>query len=220
MSKIKIIAGSLLLATVLFAETKVVSLSTGWNLVGNLDMNITELRTATSNTVTDVAAPGFSFKKAFVAAFGEYDGTYQTFQKFEGGKGYWVKMSESKDVTYTVPTYSESKTMSLNNGWNLVSGFNDMNITELRTAANDSITDVAAPGFSFKKAFVSAFGEYDGTYQTFQKFEESKGYWIKIDSTSESVTFSSTTIEQPPETPSLDDNTTSGLSTPPSVPGV
>ena len=132
MSKIKIIAGSLLLATVLFAETKVVSLSTGWNLVGNLDMNI----------------------------------------------------------------------------------------TELRTAANDSITDVAAPGFSFKKAFVSAFGEYDGTYQTFQKFEESKGYWIKIDSTSESVTFSSTTIEQPPETPSLDDNTTSGLSTPPSVPGV
>ena len=214
----KKITASLILLSSLCLNAQDITLSSGWNLIGITDKltDGTHVKMADAiNNVDDIEYIIGQNDGMFKASYLSYD-SYSS-KQFEASRGYWVKLKDG--VTSSAMSF-EGVAVSFNpdivsEGWTLV-GF------ESTVLMKDKVSSLnTTNGFNIEYIIGKDDGMFKASYLSYdsyasKQFVEGKGYWLKVSSIDEV----NSTIEQPPETPSLDDNETSALSTPPSVPGV
>ena len=158
--------------------------------------------------------------------YGVVDGSYKSFQTAKSinslksivvDDGYIVKVDSTFDSSIFSTTSSLTKECEviLEDGLN-ISSLPILDLTTKPTEINGASVQII-------------YGIVSGSYKSYNptktinslKATVEGGYYIiKVSGNSDTPCESNTTIEQPPETPSLDDNETEALSTPPSVPTV
>ena len=95
-----------------------------------------------------------------------FDGTYTEEQWLTPGVGYWLHFPE--DVTYTISgTASLTKTLHLNDGWNLIGGWGNLTIGTIEI---HDPSQIIVPG--------SLYG-FDGVYTSESQLDPGYGYWIR-----------------------------------------
>ena len=206
---VKLIGGMLILASSLHAMT----LSGGTNIVK-----------ATSDITLSSSSLGGNILKIYgVNSAGGYIGYDPSVASFlnsltsiESGKNYIVILNDDVDTT------------DFSNGSNitescveLISGTNIIQLPVLSLSSSLNGADI------LKIYGVNSAGGYIGYDPSVASFlnsltasEDGKSYIVITSSTSTGTCDTNTTIEQPPETPSLDDYETTELSAPPSVPSI
>jgi predicted small secreted protein len=131
------------------SQTIAMSLQEDWNLIG---LPVTP----------DDAHYQTLFPNALQAPF-LFNGNYQLAEQIEPGKGYWLNNTTGETVNIT-GVEVENLTLSLQKGWNLISGgFCDVSVNSIEDP--DSI--IRPPVF-----------EFDGTYQIATTISPGKGYWV------------------------------------------
>jgi len=124
----------------------------GWNLIG-LPLEVE------NSSYLDL------FPSAVQGSLYGFNGTYTPESDLTLGAGYWLRFSDSGNTTITGSTIS-SLTVSLSQGWNLISG-----ISEVVDVA--SISDpggIVVPG--------SLYG-FTGTYSPSSELTPGQGYWLR-----------------------------------------
>jgi ligand-binding sensor domain-containing protein len=95
----------------------------------------------------------------------EFNGSYQSSQELEPGKGYWAKFSSSGD--YSVPGLPVvEQTLDLDKGWNLISG----------VGADLEYSNIQDPDGILIDGTLSGF---DGSYTQSDVLYPGNGYWIR-----------------------------------------
>ena len=134
----------------------------GWNLIGlPLDVNNSNYSTL--------------FPDAWDGTLYHYGDTYTQESNLDPGKGYWLKFSDyGSNVISGTPI--ESLTLSLNAGWNMISGI----------STTVPFNDISDPG---NILIDGTLYEYNTQYINASALTSGKGYWIRAYS-SGSVSFS------------------------------
>ncbi len=95
-----------------------------------------------------------------------YEGTYQSQDTLDEGKGYWLKYAAPESLSLIgVPLHAES--IAVKDGWNLIGSISD-------PIPASSITS-EPPG-----VVTSSFFGYTSTYTTSDTIYPGKGYWVKV----------------------------------------
>ena len=128
-----------------------VSYNIGWNMVG-LPLEVED------------ASYGTLFSDAVDGTLYGYEGTYYGSDVLEMGNGYWLVFTNdgSADISGEAIT---SLTISLSEGWNLITGISS-------PVPVESISD---PGSIIVSGTIYGYG---GTYYNTDAIEPGKGYWI------------------------------------------
>ena len=134
-------------------DTILVPYSTGWNLVG-LPLDVED-----SNYLT-------IFPDAIENTLYSFDDAYTSDSIMILGEGYWLRFESAGNTTITGNTINEL-TISLNEGWNLISG--------ISTPLN--ISDIQDPDGIIISGTVYEFTP--GGYSNEEIIEPGKGYWIR-----------------------------------------
>ena len=134
-------------------DTILVPYSTGWNLVG-LPLDVED-----SNYLT-------IFPDAIENTLYSFDDAYTSDSIMILGEGYWLRFESAGNTTITGNTINEL-TISLNEGWNLISG--------ISTPLN--ISDIQDPDGIIISGTVYEFTP--GGYSNAEILEPGKGYWIR-----------------------------------------
>ena len=134
-------------------DTILVPYSTGWNLVG-LPLDVED-----SNYLT-------IFPDAIENTLYSFDDAYTSDSIMILGEGYWLRFESAGNTTITGNTINEL-TISLNEGWNLISG--------ISTPLN--ISDIQDPDGIIIAGTVYGFSS--GGYSNAEILEPGKGYWIR-----------------------------------------
>jgi len=160
-------------------ENITTALNDGWNLVGiNANLTLQEIKDQIGDdNLLVIQGPEASnmYKKEYEDAGLS---SLNHFTQFEDKKGYWVKVASSGDLTY-IPT-SKSLTINLNDGWNLINPPKELTLQEIKDQIGDeNLLVIQGPEASnaYKKEYEDAGLS---SLNHFIKFEEPKGYWIKI----------------------------------------
>ena len=130
-----------------------VSFQFGWNIVG-LPMEVED-----PNYLT-------IFPDAIENTFFSFDGAYTPDSFMIEGEGYWLRFDSAGNTTITGNTINEL-TISLNEGWNLISG--------ISTPLN--ISDIQDPDGIIISGTV--YGFTSGSYFNTENIEPGKGYWLR-----------------------------------------
>ena len=138
-------------------DTILVPYSTGWNLVG-LPLDVED-----SNYLT-------IFPDAIENTLYSFDDAYTSDSIMILGEGYWLRFESAGNTTITGNTINEL-TISLNEGWNLISG--------ISTPLN--ISDIQDPDGIIISGTV--YGFTSGGYSNTDNIEPGKGYWVRSSST-------------------------------------
>jgi hypothetical protein len=128
-----------------------VSHNEGWNLVG--------LPLYTEDTFYQYLFPG-----SVSGTLYGFDGTYILEESLTEGNGYWLNFSEAGSTTISGAQLS-SVTISLDQGWNLISGISEV----VDVASISDPASVVVPG--------TVYG-FTGTYLNTSIIDPGKGYWI------------------------------------------
>ena len=124
----------------------------GWNLIG-LPLDVE------NSSYLDL------FPTAVQGSLYGFNGTYTPESDLTPGTGYWLRFSDSGSTTITGSTIS-SLTVSLTQGWNLISG-----ISEAVDVTSISDPDgIIVPG--------SLYG-FTGTYEGASQLTPGQGYWLR-----------------------------------------
>ena len=155
-----------------------VTLKDGWNLIGvNSDMNLNQLfNTIGSSNLEVIQGLDKTYKKQYVD-----DGTplLNDFTKLERGQGYWIKVAQGVDLDYYKLTYIH-KTIPLKSGWNLINPFGELTLNEILTQLGiDNVEVIQGLSKTYQKEYVDNSIAF---LNDFTEFENTKGYWIKVDS--------------------------------------
>ena len=143
-----------------------VSYNIGWNMVG-LPLEVED------------ASYGTLFSDAVDGTLYGYEGTYYGSDVLEMGNGYWLVFTNdgSADISGEAIT---SLTISLSEGWNLITGISS-------PVPVESISD---PGSIIVSGTIYGYG---GTYYNTDAIEPGKGYWVNAFADGE-ITLSSTAL--------------------------
>lgn len=125
----------------------------GWNLVG------LPLETDDSSYISlfpeSIEGTLYSFSEGYVPE-----------THLSTGSGYWLRFPDSGSTTIT-GTPINDLTISLNEGWNLISGItNSINVSDIQ-----DLDGIIIPG--------TVFGFTPGGYSNVESLEPGKGYWIR-----------------------------------------
>ena len=97
--------------------------------------------------------------------------------KLEKGKAYWVKISKDVNFNY-LQVESTKKTIVLKSGWNLINPIGELKLDEILNQVGKSNLEVIQ---GFRKTYKKIYKDEDKSFlNDFTKFEENKGYWIKV----------------------------------------
>ena len=124
----------------------------GWNLMG---------------LPLSVADPHYKtlYPTAMDGTLWRYNGGYVNETELEDGRGYWLRFPGSGNVVIAGETIEEI-TLSLVEGWNLITGISyDVQLTEI-----DDPDDIIIPG--------TLWGYWNGYYAS-DKLEPGYGYWLR-----------------------------------------
>tara|TARA_Y100000588_G_scaffold278305_1_gene294930 strand:+ start:2725 stop:4227 length:1503 start_codon:yes stop_codon:yes gene_type:complete len=128
----------------------------GWNLVG-LPLMVTQNESE------------FIFPDAVEGTLFSFDGVYMEETHFQNGNGYWLRFNDAGGTTIGGTSINEL-TISLNEGWNLISGISiPLNITAIQDP--DGII-ISGTVYEFTS----------GVYSNTEILEPGKGYWIRANS--------------------------------------
>jgi len=130
-----------------------VSFQFGWNIVG---------------LPLEVEDPSYLiiFPDAIENTFFSFDGAYTPGSFMIEGEGYWLRFESAGNTTITGNSINEL-TISLNEGWNLISG--------VSTPLN--ISDIQDPDGIIISGTV--YGFTSGSYLNTENIEPGKGYWVR-----------------------------------------
>jgi len=170
----KMLSAYIVMTTVSYAQT--LSLQSGWNLVGaDSSLTIDELKTkvASSNLLV-VQGQNKTYQKSYAD---EGKGFLNSFTAFEKGRGYWIKVNSAVDVAYDKMTYTTEESIDLIAGWNLINPSSDLNISEIVTQLGSNLEVIQGQNKTYQKAYVD---EGKSFLNSFKKFEEPQGYWVKV----------------------------------------
>jgi parallel beta-helix repeat protein len=128
-----------------------VSYNTGWNIVG-LPLYVED------------ASPGTLFPDAVDGTLYGYEGSYYSSGVLETGNGYWLVFTTDGSADMSGEAIA-SLTISLSEGWNLITGISS-------PVAVESISD---PGSIIVSGTIYGYG---GSYYNAEAIEPGKGYWL------------------------------------------
>ncbi len=135
------------------SETITIDYVQDWNLLG-LPL---EVEDASYNSL---------FPEALYGTLYSYEGAYDPATYLINGEGYWLRFNEAGSTTISGTPINEL-TISLNEGWNLISGIsNPLDITAIQDP--DGII-ISGTGYEFSP----------GGYSNTEILEPGKGYWIR-----------------------------------------
>jgi PKD repeat protein len=143
----------------------VVNLS-GWNLVG-LPLEV------------DDASYGMLFADAIDGTLYGFNGAYYSSEILEIGNGYWLNFPYAGSTTISGISIT-NLTVSLSEGWNLITGISSEVAVEAIGDPNGIIVSGTIYGYS-------------GSYYSAEAIEPGKGYWINASADGE-ITLSSTAL--------------------------
>ena len=124
-----------------------------WNLVG-LPLNVED---------SDYLS---LFPSAVEGTLYSYDGAYISDINLIQGEGYWLRFNNAGSTTIT-GTPTNELTISLNEGWNLISGIS----TSINVLAIEDPDEIIISG--------TVYGFISGGYLNAEILEPGKGYWIR-----------------------------------------
>jgi hypothetical protein len=156
-------------------KSRYASLRTGWNLVGiNGVLTLDELKSQLGvDNLLIIQGEYQTYKKEYANNALEF---FNDFKKFERGKGYWIKVTEGKKIEY-IPTAMEN-TIDLRSGWNLINPASELTIDDIILQLGfDNLLIIQGEYKTYKKEYANNALEF---FNDFKKFEEPKGYWIKV----------------------------------------
>jgi len=172
----KILIGLTFIFSFSFAET--LNLTSGWNLVGiNAPLSIDEIKTQVGeDNLLVVQGPELTYQKQYVDADTSF---LNDFERFEVGKGYWVKVLNPVGLRYNEPMNNTSNyLLSLEEGWNLINAPAALTLSELITQiGHENLLVVQGSGDTYQKSYVES-----GNTQLndFEVFSTNSGYWIQV----------------------------------------
>ena len=137
--------------------TILVPYSSGWNIVG-LPLDVED------------ASYSILFPESIEGTLYSFNGGYNLATSLIEGEGYWLRFNEAGSTTIT-GTPTDELTISLNEGWNLISG--------ISTSIN--ILDIEDPDGIIIAGTV--YGFTSGGYSNIENIEPGKGYWIRANNT-------------------------------------
>ncbi|MCX8009599.1 MAG: hypothetical protein N3A61_00455, partial [Ignavibacteria bacterium] len=132
--------------------TATVNFIPDWNL---FSIPITVSNMSVDSLLTGKSSPAYS-----------YNNGYQSVDTIKNGYGYWVKFPSSKTLNLTGTSVS-NKTISVNQGWNLIGPFNN-------NVPIGSITSTPP------NIIASNFYGYNNGYFVASELNPGIGYWIKV----------------------------------------
>ena len=144
--------------------TILVPYSTGWNLVG-LPLEV------------ENASYTFLFSESIEGTLYSFNGAYDPATNLINGEGYWLRFNEAGSTTISGTPINEL-TISLNEGWNLISGISTpLDITEIQDPDGIMISG-------------TVYGFASGSYSNEEIIEPGKGYWLRANSSGSIVLIS------------------------------
>ncbi len=171
----KILFLLIFLFTSIFANQ--LQLTKGWNLVGiNAELTLTELKTQIGvDNLLLIQGPQKVYKKAYVDANLDLN----DFIGLEENKGYWIKVENNATLTYTpIAQHQNIHKIALEEGWNLISAPQSLNIDELiEQIGLENLLVIQGDNKTYQKEYV------DKGYTSandFTDFNTTQGYWIKV----------------------------------------
>lgn len=128
-----------------------INLSLGWNLIS---VPIQTNSMYTQNIFPDFVSQTYGFSNGLRAE-----------DNLTLGKGYWLKYSANKTISLCGQS-SGVITVPVNEGWNLIGGYNwNVNISNVTSSPSSILT--------------TPFYGYDNGYSVASQLEIGKGYWVK-----------------------------------------
>ena len=136
--------------------TILVLYNTGWNIVG-LPLDVED------------ASYSILFPESIEGTLYSFNGAYDPATNLINGEGYWLRFNEAGSTTISGTPINEL-TISLNEGWNLISGISTpLDITEIQDPDGIMISG-------------TVYGFSSGSYSNEEIIEPGKGYWIRANS--------------------------------------
>ena len=144
--------------------TILVPYSTGWNIVG-LPLDVED------------ASYSILFPESIEGTLYSFNGAYDPATNLINGEGYWLRFNEAGSTTISGTPINEL-TISLNEGWNLISGISTpLDITEIQDPDGIMISG-------------TVYGFASGSYSNEEIIEPGKGYWLRANSSGSIVLLS------------------------------
>jgi uncharacterized protein (TIGR02145 family) len=144
--------------------TILVPYSTGWNIVG-LPLDVED------------ASYSILFPESIEGTLYSFNGAYDPATNLINGEGYWLRFNEAGSTTISGTPINEL-TISLNEGWNLISGISTpLDITEIQDPDGIMISG-------------TVYGFASGSYSNEEIIEPGKGYWLRANSSGSIVLIS------------------------------
>ena len=135
------------------AGTILVPYSTGWNIVG-LPLDVED------------ASYSILFPESIEGTLYSFNGAYDPATNLINGEGYWLRFNVAGSTTISGTQINEL-TISLNEGWNLISGISTpLDITEIQDPDGIIISG-------------TVYGFTSGVYTNAENMEPGEGYWIR-----------------------------------------
>ena len=144
--------------------TILVPYSSGWNIVG-LPLDVED------------ASYSILFPESIEGTLYSFNGGYNLATIVNNGEGYWLRFNEAGSTTISGTPINEL-TISLNDGWNLISGISTpLDITEIQDPDGIMISG-------------TVYGFASGSYSNEEIIEPGKGYWLRANSSGSIVLIS------------------------------
>ena len=164
--------------------SETISLTPGWNFISfpNLptDKSVTKVFADVSSNVRIIWGYDNASKAWKRYKSGVSDNTLTT---IEGGKGYWVYMDVSgnitlKDASTNTEWTAQSKTVPLTEGWNLIA-YNGTDDTDVATALNGISGKWSIVWYWKDNQWYAKHESSDLSVSVLDKFKKGGAYWIK-----------------------------------------
>ncbi|CAA6815988.1 MAG: cellulose-binding domain protein [uncultured Sulfurovum sp.] len=166
---------SLIFTVLVQADT--LQLNRGWNLVGinaNLTLEEIQYQIGQSNLLV-IQGENKTYQRSYAQ---QSLNALNDFTAFEMGKGYWVKIVQDVNLSYTPMSYSDTKNLLLAKGWNLINPLDTLSLETLFSQlGQDNVEVIQSETQTYQKEYLDKgfFFLNDLT-----QLEASKAYWIKI----------------------------------------
>jgi len=175
------------------SEADTILLTSGWNFVSFWKLPAC---VSPSDPSCNAVVTIFGDVSSNVRIIWGYDNTNKAWKKYkpgvsgntlttiEGGKGYWVYMDVSgnitlKDASTNTEWTAQSKTVPLTEGWNLV-GYNGTDNTDVATALNGISGKWSIVWYWKDNQWYAKHESSDLSVPVLDKFKKGGAYWIKI----------------------------------------
>jgi hypothetical protein len=145
-------------------DKKVFHMRAGWNLVGiNAPLTLEELKEQLGeDNILVINGENSAYIKG---------APVRTFEKFEEGKGYYIKLAHDSDLSYVEQT-PQNLTIELEKGWNMINPPTEMSLDEIKEQLGDTLLVIRGGDNTGYKP--------NNPFNTFKKFKEPYGYYIKV----------------------------------------